>query len=85
MPAISKNGKVLRDQTHRELVDRPFQFQKRSEYFFGTNDETLPVAMRVNNPDRSSFKIQSCDPAQAETGVMKIVSDDFPLLHTLSR
>jgi hypothetical protein len=29
----------LRNQIHRELVNRPFQFQKRSQYFIGTHDE----------------------------------------------
>jgi hypothetical protein len=38
-------------QIHREFVNRPFQFQKRSQYFFGTHDETLSVAMRVHNPN----------------------------------
>jgi hypothetical protein len=39
------------DQTHRELVYRPFQFHKRSQYFFGAHDVTLAVAaMCVNNP-----------------------------------
>jgi hypothetical protein len=32
-------------------VYRPFQFNKRSQYFFDADDETLSVAMRVNNPD----------------------------------
>jgi hypothetical protein len=36
--------------------------------------------MRVNNPDRSAFKINCCDPARVETGVMEPVSDDFPVL-----
>jgi len=45
----------LRDQTHRELVNHSLRFQKRSQFFIGTHDETLSVAIRVNNPDRSSF------------------------------
>jgi hypothetical protein len=40
-------------------VYRPLQFQKRSELFVAADDETLSVAMRVNNPDRSSFKVES--------------------------
>jgi hypothetical protein len=36
---------------------RPFQFQKRSQLFIGTHDETLSVAMRVHNPDRSPLGI----------------------------
>jgi hypothetical protein len=43
----------LRDQIHRELVNRPFQFHKRSQLFIGTHNKTLSVAMRVNNPNRS--------------------------------
>jgi hypothetical protein len=45
--------------THRELVYRPLQFQKRSQYFFGTHYETLSVAMRVHNPDCSALGIDS--------------------------
>jgi hypothetical protein len=48
-----------RDQTHCELVYRPFQFQKRRQYFVGAHNETLSVAMRVHNPDRSAFAIHS--------------------------
>jgi hypothetical protein len=32
----------LRDQTHRELVNHPLQFQKRSQLFNSTYDETCP-------------------------------------------
>jgi hypothetical protein len=39
-------------------VNRPFQFQKRSQYFFGADNETFSGAMRVNDPDRSPFAIQ---------------------------
>jgi hypothetical protein len=35
-------------------TDRRFEFNKRSQLFIGTHHETLSVAMRVNNPDRSS-------------------------------
>jgi hypothetical protein len=41
----------------------------------GVSDETLSVTMSVRNPDRSAFKIQSGDPAQAPTGFAEIVSD----------
>jgi hypothetical protein len=48
----------LRDQTHRELVYRPLQFHKCSQLFICTHNETLSVAaVRVNNPDCSSFDI----------------------------
>ena len=48
----------LSDRTHRELVYRRLQFHKRSQYFIGAHDETLSVAMRVHNPDRSPLNIQ---------------------------
>jgi hypothetical protein len=47
----------LRDQTHRERVYRPLQFYECSQLFIGTHDETLSVAMRLHNPDRSAFKV----------------------------
>jgi hypothetical protein len=47
----------LQDQTHRELVYRRLQFQKRSQLFIRANNETLPVAMRVHNPDCSPARI----------------------------
>jgi hypothetical protein len=28
-----------------------FEFQKRAQHFIGTHDETLSVAVRVNNPE----------------------------------
>jgi hypothetical protein len=35
-----------------------FQFYKRSAFFIRTHNETLAiVAMRISNPDRSSFGI----------------------------
>jgi hypothetical protein len=52
---------TLRDQFHRELVNRPFQFYKRRQLFIGSHDEALPAlpvaAMRVCNPDRSPLRI----------------------------
>ena len=48
----------LRDQTHREFVNRPFQFRKRSLLLIRAHNETLSiVAMRVCNPDRSPVGI----------------------------
>ncbi|MFL6417202.1 MAG: hypothetical protein ACJ74Y_16195 [Bryobacteraceae bacterium] len=43
------------NQSHCKLVNRPFHFQECSQYFIGTNDETLSVAVRVQNPDRSAL------------------------------
>jgi hypothetical protein len=47
----------LRDQTDRERMNRPLQFQKRGQHFIGADDETLSVAMRVNDPNRSPLRI----------------------------
>jgi hypothetical protein len=38
-------------------VYRPFEFQKRSKDIVGADDETLSVAMRVNNPNCASLPI----------------------------
>jgi len=39
-------------------TSRPFKFNKRSQLFIRTHDETLSVAaMRVSNPDRSPVGI----------------------------
>jgi hypothetical protein len=40
-------------------VYRRLQFPKRSQLFIRTHNETLSVAMRVHNPDRSTFVIQA--------------------------
>jgi hypothetical protein len=55
-------------------VYRCSQFYKRSEYFIGTHDEAFPEAMRVHNPNRSSFNIESWDSAQTETSFAEIVA-----------
>jgi hypothetical protein len=49
--AISESHEVLRDQTHRERMNRPLQFHKRRQLFIGTHNETLAFAMRVSNPE----------------------------------
>jgi hypothetical protein len=52
---------VLLHCIDREFVNRPFQFQKRSQYFFGADDETLSVAaMCIRNPDRSPGGSRDC-------------------------
>jgi len=39
-------------------VDRRFKFQKRSQLFIRSDNETLSVAaVRISNPDRSSVAI----------------------------
>jgi len=62
-------------------VYRPFRFQKSWQDFIGTHDETLSVAMRVHNPDRSPFAIQGRDAASTPTGFAEIVANGFPILH----
>ena len=48
----------LRDQIHRELVNRPFQFHKRGQQFIRTHNKTLSVvAVRISNPDGSPVGI----------------------------
>jgi len=40
-------------------TNRPFQFNKRRQFFIGVDNVTLSIAaMRVCNPDRSPFTIQ---------------------------
>jgi hypothetical protein len=40
-------------------ANRRFEFQKRSQYFIDTHNETLSVAaVRVNNPDRLTVGIK---------------------------
>jgi hypothetical protein len=39
--------------------------------------------MRINNPVRSSFKVESRDPAQVPTGIVEIVGDYFPIFHAV--
>jgi hypothetical protein len=61
--AVGEAGLAIIENTllanrHREPVYRPLQFQKRSQHFIGTHDETLSVVtVRVNNPDCSPFGI----------------------------
>ena len=64
-------------------TNRPLQFQKRSQLFIRTHNETLSiVAMRVCNPDRSPVGINRLDTTPTPAGFAEIVSDDFPLLPT---
>jgi hypothetical protein len=49
----------LRDQIHREVVNRPFKFNKRGQLFVSADDETPSVAaVCINNPDRSPVRIK---------------------------
>jgi len=49
----------LRDQTHGKLMHPALQLHECRQYFIRAHDETLSVAIRVNNPNGSPFKIQS--------------------------
>jgi hypothetical protein len=62
--------------------NRRFKFQKRSQLFVCTHNETLSVvAMRVGNPNRSPFAIHSRHTAPTPSGFAEIVGDDFPAVH----
>jgi hypothetical protein len=39
------------------VPNRRFKFHKRSQFFIRSHNEPLPVAMRVNDPDRSPLRI----------------------------
>jgi hypothetical protein len=65
------SARLSGDQTYRELVYHPLQFQKRGQYFIRPHNEPLSVAMRVSNPDCSS-----CTPI-ANCGV-DLISDALP-------
>ena len=63
---------------------RAFKFEERSQFLVGADDETLSiVAMCVCNPDRSPVGIHCGRTAPTPTGFADIVSDDFPILHSL--
>src|SRR5262249_15004660 len=52
------------DQTHRELVYRVFQFQKRNQQFIRTDNETLSIAERVGYPDCAPLGINGWAPVR---------------------
>ena len=69
----------LRDQIHREFVNRPFQFHKRSLLLIRAHKETLSiVAMHVCNPDRSPVGINRRNTAPTPTGLAEIVCYKSP-------
>jgi hypothetical protein len=50
--------------------------------FIGVYNEALPiVALCIGHKDRSSFRINGCDPTQAPAAFLKIVSDYFAVPH----
>src|SRR6516225_7322526 len=52
-------------------------FKKCCQLFIGTHNETLPVAVRVHNPDRSPFTIQRRKVVPTPSGSAEIINDDF--------
>jgi hypothetical protein len=53
----------LRDQIHREFVNRPFQFNKRSQSFIGADNERFPSsrcasAIQIVRPSESTAETQ---------------------------
>jgi hypothetical protein len=52
------SAQPLKDQTHRVFVYRALQLNKRSQHFITSHDETLSVAMRVNNPNCASMIVK---------------------------
>jgi hypothetical protein len=49
---------IYESKTHREFVNRPLQFNKRSQLFVGAHNKAPSViSMRVCNPDRSPVGI----------------------------
>jgi hypothetical protein len=57
-PIISVPDGHYKNQTHRELVNRQFHFQKCGQLFIRTHNVTLSIApVRINNPDCSPVGI----------------------------
>jgi hypothetical protein len=48
------SAQPLKDQAHRVFVYRALQFQKRTQFLIRAHDETLSIAMSVNDPDRAA-------------------------------
>jgi len=57
-PSLAKIALACQDSSPAR-ANRRFEFQKRSQLFIRTHNETLSVAMRVHDSDSSSFTIQS--------------------------
>jgi hypothetical protein len=61
-------------------TSRQFEFQKRSQFFTCTDNETLSVvAMCVSNPYCPPLTINGRNAAPTSSGFAEIVSDDFPV------
>jgi hypothetical protein len=58
---------------------------KCGQFFIGVHNETLSIiAMRVSNPNDSPVATHRCDTASTPTGFAEIVSDDFPIPHSIA-
>jgi hypothetical protein len=55
-PSLAKIALACQDSSPAK-ANRRFEFQKRSQLFIRTHNETLSVAVSINNPDRAVFKI----------------------------
>jgi hypothetical protein len=63
------------------VPDRRFQFQKRSQLFIRSHNQTFSViAVRISNEDRSPVGINRCDITPTPTGFAEIVRYYFPIL-----
>jgi hypothetical protein len=63
----------------------PIRVPDRSQLFVGMHNKALSViAVCINDPDRSPFKIHNFDPAQTESGFAEILSNDFTVFNRLS-
>jgi hypothetical protein len=57
-------------------TNRSLQFQERGE-LSSTHNETVPVAVSINDPDCAPFIVENRDPAHTKSGFLKIVGDYF--------
>jgi hypothetical protein len=54
---FGKLPRLIERSNSPQTRESPLQFTKRSQLFIGAHDETLSVAMRVNDPDRALLTI----------------------------
>jgi hypothetical protein len=54
-------------------------------FLISAHNETLSVVtMDVSNEDRSAVTIHGCDAASTPSGFAEIISDGFPVLHSMT-
>jgi hypothetical protein len=70
-----------RDSANPE-ANGDYSLIKSGQLFIGPHNETLSVAMRVDNPDCVPVIVEGGDPAHAESGFDDIVNDDLPVFPT---